>query len=421
MHFLSAVPVVVLVSDVGHSVLADRPLSKRVLGLSALVLSNTSTSESSTQAFDSSQTTESVIKSSNPLHSLVGIPNPLPSPFQAGSTPDLQNYQDIQLGECAIEDNYCSFDGSNNTRNLSILTKVFDDQCLLWNSSCSGNRTFAIDEFFNDTRGLLETNFCFSQFDQGVPPGDQSLVDIPYIPAGGHMVEDSNIIPSDCEKYNPPERLSEWQGIKSWLRSPGCALAQNEWTKMGRTWTVEKPPCCGDCFIGAENVDLYYWPEPDVNTSCLSIIGTTVNPFGYGATTGSIHDLVEDYQTGTYWACPAKNPATSTLTTDFGSTVTSVYSIITTAEITTIGSLAVKVSLFNPWSSSPCVETGTIPRDSNRSNSSAELQAKHTIEARGQTLIIPSSITQTNGLPVSTMVLGNFTLLVLLMIESDVR
>lgn len=211
---------------------------------------------------------------------------------------------------------------------------------------------------------------------------------------GSDIVDGNVVIPSDCKKYNPPDRLSEWQDRKSWMRSPGCVSARNEWTKMGGKDPVNPPSyvtpfCCGECTVEAETVDLYYWPEPDVNRSCLSIVGTDVNPLIYGATTGM----------STYWACSLKIPSTSIYTypgtkPEAAESITSVYSIITTAEISTAGSLPVKISLINPWSSSPFIDPDTSPGGSDNSNSSARIQVRHAVQVRVQSLTIPSSITR---------------------------
>ena len=407
-----------LLIHTGNSTLVHQTLSRTVPSLSTRVNLNKTTAIFSTQPYTRYQTSYSVNSSGIHSSSLNNIPNPLPSPFKGDGNVDMQNYQDIQSGFCAINDNYCSFEGNNRTKDLT--TKAFSDQCLLWDSSCSGNRTLAIDEFFNTTEGLLLNNLCFSQFSSGVPSGDTDI-SIPEERVGSSVIDIDDVVPSDCKKYNPPERLSEWQDIKSWMRSSGCVSAQNEWTKEGGQGDYNissevTPSCCGLCNVGAENVDLYYWPEPGVNTSCLSIVGASVNPIAYGATTGAVGDS----EAGTYWACSAKIPATSTYTyagtnSADAETITSVYPTITTAAITTIGSLAVKVPLINPWASSPCIETDTFPRVSNISNglnSSTELHVRRAVQARGHTLLSPSSMTQENGLLVSTVVRGNFTLLV---------
>ena len=44
------------------------------------------------------------------------------------------------------------------------------------------------------------------------------------------------------------------------------------------------PSCCGVCETNVDNVEIYYWPKPDVNTSCLSIIGDSIRPIDFGAT-----------------------------------------------------------------------------------------------------------------------------------------
>ena len=130
-------------------------------------------------------------------------------------------------------------------------------------------------------------------------------------------------------------------------------------------------------------MDLYYWPEPNSDQSCLSIVGDSVRPLDYGATTeGST----------TYWACNWTQSSTT--------------GILTTAQITTVGSLAVKLSSYNPWSSSPCVVNE--PGSQNQSIKARDGYAS--VYRRAHSLIIPTSITQTDGLPISTVISGNFTL-----------
>ena len=395
-------------TNAGYLVLAHQALSRRVLEPSATAFLNTSELISSTQAYSSAPAAQSVNTFGNTPSSLISIPTPLPSPFQ-----DNQNFLDVKSGICAIDDLYCSFKGNVSNGNSS--NEAFKDQCLLWDASCSGNRTLAIEEFFNNTIESLIGNQCFSQFDAGVQAGDPGL-SIPFVGASG-LVQLDNIIPSDCKDYNPSERISEWRDIKSWMRSPSCVSAQDEWKEAGGKATPDnstggKESCCEGCVVGAQNVDIYYWPEPDVDTSCLSIVGSSVNPFTYGATTSA---------NTTYWACSLKAPATSVFPEDLAyassgsyyvssGSITSVYPIITTAQIETIGSLTVKVSLLNPWSSSPCIENDTTPQGSNSSNSSVGLHVRHAVQARNHTLLSPSSITQESGSSVSTVVMGNFTL-----------
>ena len=222
------------------------------------------------------------------------------------------------------------------------------------------------------------------------------------------------------------------------MRTPQCVMAANEWTAMtGYPWgyvfdaglnesqadsatsdaegeeihesetgstydnsTVVTPSCCGICWLGAQNVDLYYWPEPNVNQSCTSIIGESVKSLEDGATT-SIYSGVTDI----YWGCDAtysypieSQPGKSSSWTVFE----------TTAEIQTIGSLAVKVSSFSPWSPPPCFEDDAGSQPSNQTLQVRDQYEK--VYASSHSLVMPSSITQADGLPVSTVVSGDFTL-----------
>ena len=186
------------------------------------------------------------------------------------------------------------------------------------------------------------------------------------------------------------------------MRSPQCVSAADEWiAKTGYSWgyyfgtmneskaefikedgnpsSVNLPSCCGSCLIYAANVDLFYWPEPDSDTSCLSIIGDTVRPIDYGATT----------KVGmTYWGCTV-----STMT-------------FTTAHITTVGSLAVKVSDFSPWSTPICDEDKAESQSLNQSSPISYAS----VHRRAHSLIVPTPTTQVDGLPISTVVSGGFTL-----------
>ena len=151
------------------------------------------------------------------------------------------------------------------------------------------------------------------------------------------------------------------------------------------------------------NADIYYWPERDINISCLSIVGDSVRPVTFGATT-----QVESYGTITTtsydWGCQSE-PSTyydsilSRTITDPG--------IIKTAMIRTIGTLWVKVYLSDPWSPSPCTET-VMSQQPNRSVAAQDGHAR--MYARDHTLIIPSSFTHNDISPVTTMISGNFTL-----------
>ena len=184
-----------------------------------------------------------------------------------------------ERGACSITDKYCSYNGTD--RNPDGLS----DQCMLWDSVCSGNQTLAIDQFFGQTQEYLYENVCFT--------GD-----------GDEVVE------SNCTRQNTPARYSEFGRIKSWMRSSQCIASQGVYQKAHpapdtegmhgekRAYEKREPStrghnegkgtCCGTCNIEAGNVDVYYWPESNANESCLSIIGNSVNAPDYGATTDSL-------------------------------------------------------------------------------------------------------------------------------------
>lgn len=206
-----------------------------------------------------------------------------------------------------------------------------------------------------------------------------------------------------CTQYEAPNILSAMRDAKSWMRTPQCSSIG-----IDLDATNLDGGCCGTGYILAKNVDVYYWPEPDANTECLSTIGDSINPPEQGATT----------ELGlTYWGCTAVHPKTSTTTSNVigpsgnvvsSTIVTVVQSIITTAQMSSIGSVTFKQSLFNPWTPPDCSEPSLASTTSTLRgglNSSQGL-----IHARGHSLVIPSSVTQQGQLPISTVVSGTFTL-----------
>ena len=395
----------------GHlTVLAHQTVLERVPKPSVLATWNTFAASplmpGSSSAHVTSFATGIYNSSGNPINPTV----PMPTLYNQKSA---NNIQDIRSGFCAIGDNFCSFKDSNGTIIEATATN-FSDQCLLWDPSCTGNRTLAIQKFFD---------IAFSDAEIG---GDD-LNENGKLLDNGCFLQNSVVNSSDCNRYNPPERLSDFGKIKNWMRSQQCVAAADEWMAMtGNSWPTvfggrhmadlgiiaesadaddnpdsNSPSCCGTCNVWANNVDLYYWLEPDANSSCLSIIGKKSNlPLEYGATTN-----IDDGSTEIYWGCTV----TSTGTIDGEPGVsTTVTSVLTTAEITTIGSLSVKVSSISPWSSSPCLEDDAGSQPSNQSIMIHDKRAS--IYAREHSLFVPSSITQADGLPISTLVSGNFTL-----------
>lgn len=265
-----------------------------------------------------------------------------------------------------------------------LTTKTWDgppipaitEQCVLWDESCPGNICTAAPNFFSDTLWKMTEKPCWKGMDNTSLP---------------------------CTQYEPTGVLSAMRDAKSWMRTPQCSSIGIDFDA-----TNLDGGCCGTGYILAKNVDVYYWPEPNATTGCMDIIGDTVNPPEQGATIDS--GL-------TYWGCTAIHPLTSTSISDIigpsgnvvsSVTVTIVQSIITTAQMTSIGSIAFKQSLYNPWTPPACSEETSIPSHSIRHGDIRSSQAF--IHARGHSLVVPSSVTQQDGLPVSTVVSGTFTL-----------
>lgn len=146
---------------------------------------------------------QSVVASPNPARY---ISQPHPSPTEAknqsyGQIPGVYTPLPTQeRGACSITDEYCSYNGTD--RNPDGLS----DQCILWDNTCSGNQTLAIDQFFSQTQGLLYENVCFTS------DGDDS-------------------VESNCTQHNTPARYSEFARIKSWMRSPQCISSQGVYQK----------------------------------------------------------------------------------------------------------------------------------------------------------------------------------------------
>ena len=100
------------------------------------------------------------------------------------------------------------------------------------------------------------------------------------------------------------------------------------------TPVASRPQSCGPCYVGGPNVDVYYWPQPSANTSCLSIIGPTPSPPLAGATRSN---------GVTYWGSTETDPP---------------YNYLMTMSLTAINGITFKVPLQDPW---PFTTTGVGP------------------------------------------------------------
>ena len=408
MRLLARLPPFLFIISAGcyasiQSVHTHQPLSKNSSGVSFNAFSNSSASPTATtKRLISSHSTlnrneTTATDESNKFHTkshnhtshadflnkdqnLTSLPAPFYFLDQWGR--HLRNFQHIKAGYCDIGDMFCFFRNYDGSLTEAKPTSL-KDMCVLWDSSCSGSRTAAIKKFFRSTVDF-GGNACFEQ----TPGGDSSA----------------------CITYNPRSRLLEWDKIKQWMRSSQCSSALDTYHELNKTGhgTLDRfypdvSTCCLRCYIQAANVDLYYWPEPGVDTSCLSIIGESVRPLDYGATTATVsvlHQFTQRVDTVTYWGCTASTLKTEILTYKGHLTTRYNRETITTAKITTIGSLAVKHSAFNPWSSAPCPQenaTSQVP------------EVRIMSLAPDTSLKSPSSITLNNNLPIS-VVSDGFTL-----------
>ena len=393
-----------LLEHENHITFARQTLPRRVARPSVTAASNISAALSSIQANSSSSASSSRKMINNHTHVKAGTTAAFSTPVypNINSTGDhrtTKSNQVIKSATCAMKDLYCSSNKISGAVGNVNGTGV-DDLCSLWDPTCLGNKTSARDKFFNpDFQRDVLGNRCF------VLEGSVNL---------GNA--------SNCDKYNPPGRMSEFQKMKNWMRSQQCASAGMAWAAQYESGfdpdshiavqmdpyeyhivSGAHPSCCDICETNVKNVDIYYWPERDVNTSCLNIIGDSVRPVTYGAT--KITWAVGTTTTTNYfWGCTPK-PSTY-YDTSISESITD-PGTINTAMIRTIGTLLVKVYLSDPWSPSPCTETVM----SQQSNGSVTAQDRHArMHARDHTLIIPSSLTHNDISLVTTMVSGNFTL-----------
>ena len=230
--------------------------------------------------------------------------------------------------------------GPQNTANSTSLypDSYFNvsEECVLWDDTCHGDKQNAASTFFGKTLAALLENECFTVKDSAVDLviGLNDFVDedpAPYDPAQ---------CPGGISGI-PPDTSSLWSTLKSWMREPACKSSFLEYSSA-----VHQPPaqdivsdCCGSCAIGGPNVDVYYWPSPGANTSCLNIIGTSVNPPTEGATTRGGY---------TYWGY---TPIDANIFTP----------VVTTMVYTSINGIYFKMPMSNPWESKPGASTSTDP------------------------------------------------------------
>ena len=138
--------------------------------------------------------------------------------------------------------------------------------------------------------------------------------------------------------------------------------------------------CCGaNCNIIADKVDVYYWPDPLADASCLNVIGNGTSYVADGATT--------DSSGGLYWGCTIWG-------TELGFYKNQSSTIFTTATLSNVADISYKAYLVNPWDPSQCGNTSGT--QSSKQNSTIRLRTVP-LDPRGHSLIINDSIVSTTA------------------------
>lgn len=333
-------------------------------------LSSTATSHSTNPRGGTDQGIPTIESETNRLQSSVSsmqstsrrapsstLSNITAAPLHVSSCPTSSNHSSESNIECRLTDAYCSLRGPDHA--LDALRH----ECILWDPTCCGNATFASRKFSDDDITQIITNSCF---------GDS---------------------PPVCTERNPPGRMSAFSELRHWMRSPECYSAifpdiqKYPGPSIYEADLDLNKTCCGFCELAADRVDVYYWPDPDADTSCLSIVGNSVSDIGAGGTT--------EGEGSVYWGCTS---AGTRLGKMYNDTVTT----FKTATLTTIASLTFKTYLMNPWDHTPCDNNSV----SSSSNSSLSLKSKdmpRSLLPRAHSILVTENA-------VSTTTVDGFTL-----------
>ena len=202
-------------------------------------------------------------------------------------------------------------------------------------------------------------------------------------------------VPTGASSHLPTSALGTLAGNLSSLAYP--STKDQYQNKSALTTTASISDACryletsdagADCYAIVGTVDVYYWPEPDADTSCLSIVGEASTPLLRDATISTLSLSDTSWTTVTYWGCTAQ---------------TGFYqgSYLTTAQMATIDGLSFKSFRINPWSA-PC----GAPASASASTS----LSFHSLQARENTLAVGPNVTKNGDLNPITVTSGGFTL-----------
>ena len=257
------------------------------------------------------------------LLSSISATNPAPqsgnqSPANKTDHPASLLPAQVRLGSVSQSGNGTD-DKRNDTSSTASTPEYIPDYelyCALWNSSCPGNSRLA-----------------WSYFDEMVSWRNGAMC---------HW--------SECtvkEKDVPPASKMAFADLIEFARSDKCAsmygphisLEDSPFTTPHHYMNMG--PCCGPCHFVPTIVDLYYWPVQDADTSCLSLIGDTVNAPDYGATTSTaIIDPGVSTKTEVLWNCVTASSLVNGITS---------FGYLSTATLATVGSITYKKLDYNPW------------------------------------------------------------------------
>ena len=126
-----------------------------------------------------------------------------------------------------------------------------------------------------------------------------------------------------------PASSQLFAGLQTSNSSSANALSTFGLNQVPFTAETTRTLSCGVCEVGGPNVDVYYWPQSNAITSCLSIIGPTPSPPLAGAT------MLNGF---TYWG----------YTTTFSLHGTIETLALATMQLTSINGITFKMSLFDP-------------------------------------------------------------------------
>lgn len=257
---------------------------------------------------------------------------------------------------------------------LSFKDQSLYEQCMLWDDSCSGNITKAENMFFGKT--MEEARSCLYLLNTNETRNNHY-----------------------CNLLGSNENITK---LRKWMRTPQCLSKlvsyQHAHPNYFRDSIDNWPTCCGTCHAIGTTVDIFYWPDPDADYSCLSIIENSASPFDMGATsssTWSVGTMLFSTFVPPYWGCTARTPKEGT-------------SFITTARVLTKGATTFKVAYANPWDPPDCLGVSKQNAIPHSNHTAIRLETVYNSEDYFERT--PPSPMQVNNGPVVTAVMDGYTL-----------